>query len=457
MRVDPKTVATILPIAKKVVEFARSKDVRELASEVWSKLGGDEGEKGTGHHNDALVVSRTLHRLEARKPPQLALAGLTSSGKSTLLNTLFGVSVADVKRTADTTDCVICVPFRSGLVIYDTPGFAGNETFENVARAFLRIPQDPDLGEISSIPILALGQTRAAVDLSSISASYPIDAVIFLLDLERTISRFDKKAIRATVLELEQAYESRLMIVGTHLDRVRDLPERDLLLSSFQALTDNRMTAVSSLTGEGLDALTQRIFPGTVSLSALQETLLAERKASRLEFVVAEAAAILAEVALLDGKSVDDLRAYIVVLYVRICHHYSVDEVTWLRLNGDLDQIHEHVSQHGVSTIRREREASGFLEWFRSTLFGTKFFTSALEFRRLGTAGLAELAPRIYGLIYDLAGVTGQRLSDPEIASAFRASEGTIDPLVTKEDAAGIGAIVGETMLSLLGRTGVAS
>jgi len=241
MRVDPKTVTALLKMAKEVIDFARSKDVREAAQELWEYM-QKSNRGGAASLDDATVVSRALHRLHTRTPPHLALAGLTSSGKSSLLNTLFGLSIADVKRTADTTDCVIYVPFRSGLTIYDTPGFAGDETFENVARAFLRIPQDPDLGPVANIPFFRLGQSRTSIDLAQANEQYPIDAVVFLLDLSRTISRFDKKAIRTAVLELEQVYDSRLIIVGTHLDVIRDSPDRDAVISSFQLLTDDRMT-----------------------------------------------------------------------------------------------------------------------------------------------------------------------------------------------------------------------
>src|SRR3954471_2310465 len=134
MGIDAKTVKDLVQIAKTVLEISRSEDVRDVAKELWGRATGSAKREAAEH--DGAIVSRALHKLHTRTPPRLALAGLTSSGKSTLLNTLFGLPIAAAKRTADTTDCVIRVPFRSGFTIYDTPGFGGNETYENVTRAF---------------------------------------------------------------------------------------------------------------------------------------------------------------------------------------------------------------------------------------------------------------------------------------------------------------------------------
>lgn len=442
MKVSPKTVADLIKLTKQIIEFARSEDVRDIAQQLWQYVQGSPGD-ASSTDDDPNTVSRALHRLHARTPPRIALAGMTSSGKSSLLNALFGLPVNDVRRTPDTTDCVIQVPFGSGLTIYDTPGLAGNEHYENVARAFLQIPQDRDLETITSIPFVRLGATRSACEVSMIREKYPIDAVLFLVDLSRTLSRFDKKAIRSTVLELGQRYGSGLIIAGSHLDVLQQYSSKEIgtIVETFQALTDNLLTPISSVTGEGLTSLVQRTFqvlPSGVSLSSLQETLLEERKASRLQFVVAEAAGILAQVALLDGKATNDLRAWIVVLYLLVCQHYSVDEETWLRLNGDISQIHDHVSKHGVSKIRRERNAEGFLEWFRSRVFGTKFFENATEFRRLGCAGLREIVPRIYTLIYDVGQIAAVRRSGEEIAASIDADANQLDMLIARDDATGI-------------------
>src|SRR5438876_1067479 len=66
---------------------------------------------------EARSVSRALHILQDVTPPRIALVGETSSGKSSLVNALFGDAVNRVSRTPDTTDCIIEVRFSSGLVI----------------------------------------------------------------------------------------------------------------------------------------------------------------------------------------------------------------------------------------------------------------------------------------------------------------------------------------------------
>lgn len=452
MSIDPSILRELLRNFNMFIDFATSEEVSDLLKKIKNFLLKDQG--GVPNHNeDKNIIGPVLHKIHGRTPPKLALAGLTSSGKSMLLNTLFGIPITTVKRTADTTDCVICVPFKSGLVIYDTPGFGSNETFENIARAFLRIPQIPD-AQVSCIPLLHLGQPKISIDPAQANEQYHIDMVIFLLDLSRTTTRHDKSEIKNTILELEKTYGSRLVIAGTHLDSIRDLPEKDNIISSFKTLTNEQMISISSVTGDHLDVLIQRIFqtlPDFVSISTLQEALLEERKINRLKFVVSEASVILARIAFLDD-STNQLHIYILMLYMQICGHYSVDKETWNKLNGDVKQIYNYVATHGRSNKTLERMPRGGWEWFRSRIFRTKFFENTVEFQSVGTKGLAELVPHIYALIYSQAGTGTSQRSNIEVTNAIMSAENSIELLVKKKDENGVTVIAGilnEKLLSL--------
>jgi predicted GTPase len=107
--------------------------------------------------HEALLTSKAFIRT---RPPVIAVTGVTSTGKSTLINALFGEKKVKEGLTADTTDKIVIIRFRSGLVIYDTPGAGGEERLENVTRAYLGLQQldkdiyGNDLPAIDMIPVI---------------------------------------------------------------------------------------------------------------------------------------------------------------------------------------------------------------------------------------------------------------------------------------------------------------
>lgn len=109
----------------------------DLSRRVWEHFHKDYNSGYSDENPD--VIAKALHRMNTGSAPRIALVGMTSAGKSSLINALFGKPISEVRRTADTTNCVLAAEFPSGLLIYDTPGLAGDQDFgyENITRLFL--------------------------------------------------------------------------------------------------------------------------------------------------------------------------------------------------------------------------------------------------------------------------------------------------------------------------------
>lgn len=88
--------------------------------------------------HEALFQSKAFIRT---RPPVIAITGITATGKSSLVNALFGEQKVREGLIADTTHRIVTIKFQSGLLIYDTPGGGGDAALENITRAFLGLPQ----------------------------------------------------------------------------------------------------------------------------------------------------------------------------------------------------------------------------------------------------------------------------------------------------------------------------
>lgn len=388
--------------------------------------------------DSATIVSKTLHRMKEGIAPRIALSGITSSGKSTLMNALFGTSITETKRTRDTTNCVLKAEFPSGLVIYDTPGILSDEQLENITRAFLELDQ-LEKPKVDQIPFQRSPSSAVEhIPIDKIREEAPFDIVLFVVNASSVPGRGDRRDLRLFFFELEKKFPGRVIIVGTHIDELTESDEKEKILEDWTDVFEGQMLPVSSIKGDGLDELVLLLFrniSGDVSLTKLQESLNTVRKLDRISFVLTEASGLLAEISLLKGNQAEDINISSLMLFAIICNHYSADEETWLKYNGDAIKIGEEVKKAGITTESQKRSPKGFWEKLRS-LFGKNFFKEVVEYRKLGVRGIAELLPKIYWLIYDFENTTDKTASLSNTAISQKVYSSTsLESLIEKGDA----------------------
>jgi Fe2+ transport system protein B len=370
-------------------------------------------------------VSTVLHKIEMGSAPRIAIVGATSVGKSSLVNALFGSVISHVSLTADTTSEVVRVEFPSGLVIYDTPGVFGSEEFENITRMFLGLPQ-LDQMPVDGVAYKSTPQSPLIeLQAENLREQAPIDTVLWVVDVHLPLKRHEKEVHRLFYLELEKMFPDRIVVAGTHLDEVLNKEGGTANLEAWSKLTDNQLVPVSTITQDGLSDLVTVLFrtlPENVSLAKLQEALLVERKLNRLSFVLAEASDLLARIVLMRGDQENDIKVLSMLLFALVCNHYSVDEATWMRYNGDSGKIANTVRQKGVRTSTETRSPQTAWEKVRA-FFGAKFFRDVVRYDRVGVSGLEELLPQVYSVIYDLDEIATPLVIKREIVQMIHANK----------------------------------
>lgn len=428
----------VLTLARRAWNFATREDVQAAARELWQRLIAEKDL--TYKENNANVVARALHRMSEGRAPRIALVGMTSSGKSSLVNVLFGSPIAEVRRTPDTTSCVLEVRFPSGLIIYDTPGIAGNEAFENTTRAFVGISQDPELGMVSEIPLVQRGENEpTSVPLAKLSTHVPsIDGVLFVVDASRTLTRHDALALKSFYRELVESYRGRVVVAGTHADRLEELSntEREDMLARYRHISGGAIIPVSTVRGSGLAELVIALFqslPEMVSLSKMQESLTNESKLGRLSFVINEASGMLAEATLLKGSEADEIQLISLCLFAMVCNHYAVDEATWMQLHGNAATLGTEAQKSGVKMETRLRDPQGFWEHV-AYFFGKRYTFVTKEYERIGVGGLSSMVPGVYDLLYEFSACKAPRLSNKEIVAKISERKSEIEAAMDRVD-----------------------
>ena len=203
--------------------------------------------------------------------PQVAIAGYTNAGKSTLMNALTDSDVVVANQlfaTLDPTVRRLQLPSGRAATLSDTVGFVG------------KLPHDLVEAFRSTLEEVA----RATLILHVADASSP--------DLLAQI-----EAVRTVLGEIGAGAVSEVLALNK-IDRVSE-PERERLLGRF----DGDAVAISALTGDGLQELLERV-EGAIPRFPMAVTILVPYGREDLTAMLHREAEVLSEEAREDGTLV---------------------------------------------------------------------------------------------------------------------------------------------------------
>ena len=274
------------------------------------------------------------------RPPYIAVTGITHTGKSSLINALFGEKKTEEGLTADTTSVVVKIQFKSGMLIYDTPGGGGVEVeLENITRAYLGLPQlaqdlyGNDLEPILELPTIDADNYDPVTDSPKAFKRHEEfekpDVFIFVVDIKAGGLKRDDIVFFRAVASLGRP----VIVVVNKIDGVDDNAVQASLARIKKHLS-RQAIPVSAKTGQNIKELVTQIIknlPPNCS-QVLGETVNREyRKLVRYQTINIYSIATAVKTARLVGVrgNTDDfyqIVANVLGLYLWILDQYSLSE-----------------------------------------------------------------------------------------------------------------------------------
>ncbi|WP_445401088.1 GTP-binding protein [Streptomyces sp. LE64] len=226
----------------------------------------------------------------------VALAGATGSGKSTLFNTLAGVTISDTGVRRPTTSSPIACTWTDGAAgLLDRLGIQGRLRRRPLAHAHTETPLDGlvliDLPDHDSASVAHREQVDRVLAL--------VDAVIWVVDPEK----YADAVLHERYLRPMAGHAEVMFVVLNQVDRL-PVDAADQVLDDLRRLLDEdgialgehdepgaTVLALSALTGEGMDQLRETLdqFLRTRSAAGRRIAADVDAAASRLRPVYAAA------------------------------------------------------------------------------------------------------------------------------------------------------------------------
>lgn len=168
-----------------------------------------------------------LDRLPPPRLPEVAFAGRSNVGKSSLLNRLLGRrALARVSKTPGRTQQINFFEVDERLVLVDLPGYG-----------------------FARVPLAVKKQWRGLVE-GYLTGRRTLRAVVVLVDARRGVEADDGQ-----LLDFLFAHRIPALLVATKADKLGRGPRREALAGIRAARPDTEVLAVSALTGDGAGEL----------------------------------------------------------------------------------------------------------------------------------------------------------------------------------------------------------
>ena len=185
------------------------------------------GRRATGQAVFVAGAAR-LDRLPSPRQPEVALAGRSNVGKSSLLNRLVGRrALARVSKTPGRTQQINFFAVDERLLLVDLPGYG-----------------------FARVPLAVKAEWRGLVE-GYLRGERPLRGVLVLVDVRRGLQAEDEQ-----LLEFLAALGLPACVVATKVDKLTRGERREALARLVVASTGGRAAiAFSAVSGEGADAL----------------------------------------------------------------------------------------------------------------------------------------------------------------------------------------------------------